>query len=65
MGFSEREKELRNALERQKKANELRKLENEKKEKELAGKNLLKVSFEYTPQDFESAMIKLKDAAWR
>jgi hypothetical protein len=65
LGFSERERELRESLDAQRSAEASRKLAEEAREAALRGKNALKVSFDFTPQDHESAMLKLTDAAWR
>ena len=65
MGFAEREKELRQSIKKQRQADELRKTEQERKEKELAAKNSLKVNFAYTEEDTKTALEKLTEAAWR
>ncbi len=39
--------------------------EAEKKRLELANKNTLKVSYTYTEEEFQSAIHKLLEAAWR
>ncbi len=65
MGFEEREKELRDAVERQRKADQARADEAARKEAELASKNTMKVSYAYTPEEFQSAIHKLLEAAWR
>jgi len=65
LGFSERDKEAKEALERQRKADEARKAEWDRKQKELVNKNAMKFSFEYSEEDLKSAMVKLQEAAWR
>jgi hypothetical protein len=63
LGYSERERELRESLENQRKAEELRKLEEDRKKKELESKHAQKFSFEYSQEDYDRAMIKLIDAS--
>jgi hypothetical protein len=65
LGFAERERELKAYNERQRKIAETRKAIQEKKEADMRSKNALKLSFDFTEQEFESAMNKLTDAAWR
>lgn len=65
MGFAERDRELKESLQRQKRAEQIRKRNIEKKKVELDGKNLLRVNYSYTDDEFQSAMNKLTDAAWR
>eukprot|EP01038_Epipyxis_sp_PR26KG_P006731 gene6731-9225_t len=65
MGFAEREKDLKESIEKQKKAEEDRKLELEKKQQALESKNALKVSYNYTEEDKQNAYSKLIEAAWR
>ncbi len=65
LGFSERDKEMRSQLEKQRKLEEQRKQDHERKTNEMATKNLLKVSYEFSEEDMESALEKLRDAAWR
>jgi Ca2+-binding EF-hand superfamily protein len=65
MGFVEREKELKEAIEKQKRADARRLQLEEEKRKALEGKNGLKVSYAYTEEEMQSAMRKLTEAAWR
>lgn len=65
MGFEEREKELKASIERQKRYERLRQEELDLKAQELAQKNSMKVSYEYSEAEYASAMEKLMDAAWR
>jgi hypothetical protein len=65
MGFEEREKELKEARERQKRFEEKRKEEEIKKKEELENKNASKVSFNYTEEEYNTAIQKLCEAAWR
>jgi hypothetical protein len=65
MGFEEREKELKEAREKQKRHEEMKKLEEIKKHQELELKNASKVSYQYTEEEFNSAISKLTEAAWR
>lgn len=65
MGFEEREKELKAAIQKQKRYEQMKKEEEEKKELEKTEKSLMKVSYEYTEEERISAMNKLIEAAWR
>lgn len=65
MGFEEREKEMKDYLEKQRRAEEKRLKEMEEKAAQLANKNSLKVNYTYTEEESESAMHKLTEAAWR
>lgn len=65
MGFEEREKELKAAIAKQKEHDQKRQEAIEKKRAALESKNSLKVSYEYTDEEFTSAMQKLVEAAWR
>lgn len=65
MGFEEREKELKLAKEKQKRYEQRQKELEERKRQELEAKNGLKVSYGYTEEEFNSAMHKLLEAAWR
>eukprot|EP01034_Spumella_vulgaris_P025483 gene25483-31949_t len=64
-GFEEREKELKDAVERQKRADQAKLDEANRAQAELANKNTLKVSYTYTEDEFNSAIHKLLEAAWR
>jgi len=64
MGIAEREKEVRETILRQKKADEARQRRIERKKAELESKNSLKVNYTYTEQEFQSAINKLTEAAW-
>jgi Ca2+-binding EF-hand superfamily protein len=65
MGFAEREAELKEWHEKQRLANEQR-LEKERLQKEEQDrKNALQVTFEYSEDDFNSAIAKLTEAAWK
>ena len=65
MGFVEREKELRDAIDKQKRADAKRLQAEEDKRRALEDKQSLKVSYAYTEEDMQTAMVKLTDAAWR
>jgi hypothetical protein len=65
MGIEERTKEMKEAVEKQRRAEKARIRKLEKQKAELDSKNLLKVSYTYTEQEFQSAMHKLTEAAWR
>ena len=65
MGFAERDKELKESLQRQKRAEKIRIRKIEKKKAELDSKNLLSVNYSYTEDEFQTAMNKLTYAAWR
>lgn len=65
MGFAERDTEFKANLEKQREADRLRKEEEELKMMALAGKNQLQLAETYTQEDFEVAMHKLKEAAFR
>ena len=64
MGHIEREREIRESKERQRLAEETRKAEQDKKDRELANKNAQKVSYEFNDDSFKSALAKLTEAAW-
>lgn len=65
MGIEERAKEFRANLDKQRQADERRIAEAEMKAKELAGKNSLQVADDFDEQDFQVAMHKLTEAAFR
>lgn len=65
MGFEEREKELKEAIAKQKRAEEARAEKEVRKKEELANKNSLKVSYTYTEEEYQSAFHKMVEAAWR
>lgn len=65
MGFEEREKELKAAIEKQKRYEQRQLEEQEKKRQEFEAKNALKVSYTYTEEEQMSAMQKLTEAAWK
>lgn len=65
MGFEEREKELKAAIEKQKRYEQRQQEQQNVKARELASKNAMKVSYEYSEEESHSAMEKLLDAAWR
>ena len=65
MGIVEREKERKEATERQKRLNEIRLRKMKAKEDELASKMALKVSYSFSDAEFNSAMHNLTEAAWR
>jgi len=65
MGFVEREKELKEAIEKQKAAEARRLQVIEERRIALDNKNNLKVSYTYTEEEMQSAMRKLTEAAWR
>jgi len=65
MGFKEREKELKESRARQKRDDERRKKAKEDKQAALENKQALKVSYNYTEEEQQSAMEKLLEAAWK
>lgn len=65
MGFVEREKELKDAIEKQKAAEARRLQKEEEKRIALENKNALKVSSAFTEEEMASAKRKLTEAAWR
>lgn len=65
MGFKERETYLKDFRAKQKKAEEARKEEEKRKANALAMKNALKCTFNYSDEEYASAMHKLVEAAWR
>lgn len=64
MGIAERDKELKESILRQKRAEETRIRRMERKKQALDGKNSLKVNYVYTDEEFQSAIHKLTEAAW-
>jgi len=64
MGIAEREKEAKESILRQKRANDARQRRIERKKAELESKNSLKVNYTYTEQEFQNAIHKLTEAAW-
>lgn len=65
MGFTERENYLKEFRAKQQRANDARKEEEERKAKALASKNAMKCTFNFTEEEYQSAMFKLTEAAWR
>lgn len=65
MGFEEREKELKASIKKQKALEKARKFKEDQKREALSQKNALKVDYEYSEEEFQSAMHKLTEAAWR
>lgn len=65
MGFVEREKELKDAIEKQKAADARRLQREEEKRLALENKNAQKTSSVFTEEEMASAMQKLTEAAWR
>ncbi len=65
MGFEEREKELKAAIEKQKRYEQRQLEESEKRRLVLEAKNAMKVSYAYTDEEYVSAMQKLTEAAWK
>lgn len=65
MGFEEREKELKANIEKQKMYELRKQKEKEAKEAEKASLNALKISYEFTEEEYNSAMQKLTEAAWK
>lgn len=65
MGFEEREKELKAAIKKQKRAEKARIEAEKRKQEQLASKNALKVNYVYSEEEFQSAIDKLTEAAWR
>jgi hypothetical protein len=59
MGFVEREKEQRESIEKQKIADDRRVKKAKQQQEELEGKNDLKVNYNYTEEEFVSAMHKV------
>jgi len=64
MGISERDRELKLNLEKQRKADEMRRIEQELKAKELANKNALQVASQFTEEEALQAMLKMTEAAF-
>ena len=65
MGYSERDRELKQSLETQRLANEARQLKKELKQKELESKLDLQVADSFTEENFQTALHKMTEAAWR
>ena len=65
MGIKEREREAREIKEKQWRAEEKRKALKEAKEKDAFVTNQQKVSYDFTEQEFQSAVEKLTEAAWK
>ena len=65
MGFIERENEIRNYQKKQEMANARRLAKERQRQEELAKYNSMKVNYEFSEADFESAIAKLTDAAWK
>ena len=65
MGFAERELELKEYHEKQKRAEEIRRERERQQKEEQARKNALQVAFDYSAADFDSAIAKLTEAAWK
>jgi Ca2+-binding EF-hand superfamily protein len=65
MGFVEREKELKESIEKQKAAEARRQQLVEERRIALDNKNNLKVCYTYSEEEMQSAMRKLTEAAWR
>lgn len=61
MGFEERSRENRESIEKQRAAEQARLEAHEKKQAELARKNGLKYTLDYTDEEHFSAMAKLLD----
>jgi hypothetical protein len=64
MGFEEREKELRQSHAQQQEKAEHDRQQALAIQNSLANKNAMKVAYNYTDEEWESAMFKLKKAAW-
>lgn len=64
MGIAEREKEAKEFAMKQKRSEDARIRRMERKKAELDGKNSLKVNYNYTEEEFQSAIHKLTEAAW-
>jgi hypothetical protein len=65
MGFEEREKELKAYRKMQKEVEEHRKQIEIEKQAAKDNWNATKVAYNFTDEEWESAMFKLKEAAWR
>jgi Ca2+-binding EF-hand superfamily protein len=65
LGFNEREIELKEMQEKQKLHEETRRQEEMKKLEDQRRKNELLVAFDFTEDDFNSAIKKLTEAAWK
>jgi Ca2+-binding EF-hand superfamily protein len=65
LGFIEREIELKEMQEKQKLIEEKRKREELLKQEEQEKRNALQVTYDYTEDDFNLAIQKLTDAAWK
>lgn len=65
MGFAEREMELKEYHEKQRMAEQARKERERRLKEEQDRKNALQVNFEFSEEDFDSAIGKLTDAAWK
>jgi Ca2+-binding EF-hand superfamily protein len=65
MNFEEKDKERERMRKLQKAAEEAKKEAEAEKQRKIAEKNSKKFTFEYTPEEYESAMKKLIESAWR
>jgi len=65
MGFEEREKELKTYRKMQQEQLTQQEEAQKKAQQELASQNALKVAYNFNDDEWESAMFKLKEAAWR
>ena len=64
MGHAEREREIKEYREKQKRAEEVRAAKQKAKDDALAAKNASKLSYDYDEDSFQSALTKLTEAAW-
>ncbi len=64
MGIAERDKETKEFAMKQKRADDARIRRIQRKQAELDSKNTLRVNYNYTEEEFQSAIHKLTEAAW-
>lgn len=64
MGIAERDKETKEFAMKQKRADDARIRRMQRKQAELDSKNTLRVNYNYTEEEFQSAIHKLTEAAW-
>jgi len=64
MGIAERDKEAKEFAMKQKRADDSRFRRIQRKQAELDSKNTLRVNYNYTEEEFQSAIHKLTEAAW-
>ena len=64
MGIAERDKEAKEFAMKQKRSEDVRIRRMQRKQAELDSKNTLRVNYNYTEEEFQSAIHKLTEAAW-